>query len=124
MKNGCLQANILCSTLEMCVLGLRVTLDVDSARLELLAVEGGVLDFAPADLHLQAAFILLADGGALRAGSAAEPFAHSLVITLLGNRSSVAEVPIYGAKAIAVAGLRSLYESLLNSTQAGPYSTR
>ena len=56
------------------------------------------------DLNLQSHFIMLTNGGRLQAGTPEQPFKHKLVITLLGNRSHSEEAPIYGAKAIAVAG--------------------
>ena len=77
---------------------------VGAPPLQTLAVDGGDLRFAPADLHLQAHFIILSNGGRLQAGTPEQPFLQQLVITLLGNRTHSEEAPVYGAKAIAIAG--------------------
>ena len=84
--------------------GIHVLYDIDAPALRSLDIDQGVMTFAPMDLHLQSHFILLTNGGRLQAGTLEQPFAHSLRVTLLGNRTHSEEAPVYGAKAIAIAG--------------------
>ncbi|XP_042639560.1 fibrocystin-L [Orycteropus afer afer] len=61
----------------------------------------GTLIFDEADIELQAENILITDGGILQIGTETSPFQHKAVITLHGHLRSP-ELPIYGAKTLAV----------------------
>lgn len=57
--------------------------------------------FDEADIELQAENILITDGGRLQIGQEGAPFQHKAIITLHGNLRSP-ELPVYGAKTLAV----------------------
>lgn len=57
--------------------------------------------FDEADIELQAENILIANGGRLQIGQEGAPFQHKAIITLHGHLRSP-ELPIYGAKTLAV----------------------
>jgi hypothetical protein len=65
-----------------------------------LLIEGS-LQFHEQDLELQATYIFVR-GGRLTVGTEANPFQHKATITLFGNIYETPELPIYGAKHIAV----------------------
>ena len=83
--------------------GQNILLDVSPPRLVLLLIEG-VLEFSDdADRALDASYILLR-GGELAVGREATPFAHTATITLHGKPTVTPELPLFGAKNIAVHG--------------------
>lgn len=57
--------------------------------------------FDEVDIELQAENILITDGGRLQIGQEGAPFQHKAIITLHGNLRSP-ELPVYGAKTLAV----------------------
>nr|XP_058131903.1 fibrocystin-L isoform X2 [Dasypus novemcinctus] len=81
--------------------GQTILLDQNTPILKMLLIQGGILIFDEADIELQAENILITDGGILQVGTEAEPFQHKAVITLHGHLRSP-ELPIYGAKTLAV----------------------
>ena len=66
-----------------------------------ILVGGTLLFHDEGDVHLQAEYILITDGGTLQVGTEEEPFQHQATITLHGNLRSK-ELPIYGAKVLGV----------------------
>ena len=63
---------------------------------------GGSLIFDDSqDVHLQAEYIIIADGGSLIIGFENKPFSHQARITMYGSPRSI-ELPIYGSKVIAL----------------------
>ena len=78
-----------------------ILLDVSPPELVLLTIQGN-LEFARevGDLSLNCSYIVL-HYGRLIVGSEEEPFENQATITLVGDRSSY-ELPVYGAKTIAV----------------------
>nr|XP_045000409.1 fibrocystin-L [Jaculus jaculus] len=78
-----------------------VLLDQSTPVLKMLLIQGGTLIFDEADIELQAENILITDGGILQIGTEASPFQHKAIITLHGHLRSP-ELPIYGAKTLAV----------------------
>ncbi|XP_072630359.1 fibrocystin-L isoform X1 [Canis lupus baileyi] len=81
--------------------GQTVLLDQNTPILKMLLIQGGTLIFDEADIELQAENILITDGGILQIGTEASPFQHRAVITLHGHLRSP-ELPVYGAKTLAV----------------------
>ncbi|XP_077023612.1 fibrocystin-L [Tamandua tetradactyla] len=81
--------------------GQTILLDQSTPVLKMLLIQGGTLIFDDADIELQAENILITDGGTLQIGTEASPFQHKAVITLHGHLRSP-ELPIYGAKTLAV----------------------
>ncbi|XP_068189914.1 fibrocystin-L-like [Antennarius striatus] len=81
--------------------GQTILLDTSTPVLKMLLIQGGTLVFDEADIELQAENILITDGGRLQIGTEEEPFQHKAIITLHGHVRS-AELPIYGAKTLAV----------------------
>ncbi|KAF3822699.1 hypothetical protein GH733_008073, partial [Mirounga leonina] len=81
--------------------GQTILLDQNTPILKMLLIQGGTLIFDEADIELQAENILITDGGILQIGTEASPFQHRAVITLHGHLRSP-ELPVYGAKTLAV----------------------
>ncbi|XP_078699976.1 fibrocystin-L-like [Branchiostoma floridae x Branchiostoma belcheri] len=82
--------------------GQTLLLDTDTPILRMLLIQGGTLLFDDEkDIHLQAEYILITDGGTLQVGTQENPFQHQAIITLHGNLRSK-ELPIYGAKVLGV----------------------
>ncbi|XP_068614929.1 fibrocystin-L-like, partial [Brachionichthys hirsutus] len=81
--------------------GQTILLDISTPVLKMLLIQGGTLIFDEADIELQAENILITDGGHLQIGTEEAPFQHKAIITLHGHVRSV-ELPIYGAKTLAV----------------------
>ena len=82
--------------------GQTVAIDVDTAILSFLLIQGGTvmfLDESNVSLHTQ--FVLITDNGTMQAGTEGEPFTHKLEIVLYGHSLST-ELPVYGAKTLAV----------------------
>jgi hypothetical protein len=67
----------------------------------LILLPGGTVIFDEKDVELNAENILIVDGGTLQIGTEAAPFQHKAIITMHGNLRAD-ELPIYGAKALAV----------------------
>ncbi|XP_048215228.1 fibrocystin-L isoform X1 [Perognathus longimembris pacificus] len=78
-----------------------ILLDQSTPVLKMLLIQGGTLIFDEADIELQAENILITDGGILQIGTEASPFQHKAIITLHGHLRSP-ELPVYGAKTLAV----------------------
>ncbi|KAB1257904.1 Fibrocystin-L [Camelus dromedarius] len=81
--------------------GQTILLDQNTPILKMLLIQGGTLIFDEADIELQAENILITDGGVLQIGTEASPFQHKAIITLHGHLRSP-ELPVYGAKTLAV----------------------
>ncbi|XP_054983665.1 fibrocystin-L [Sorex araneus] len=81
--------------------GQTILLDQNTPVLKMLLIQGGTLIFDEADIELQAENILITDGGILQIGTEASPFQHQAIITLHGHLRSP-ELPVYGAKTLAV----------------------
>ena len=81
--------------------GQTVLLDVSPPRLVLLVVEGELIFEDAQDLELQATYIFIR-GGRLQVGTEEAPFKHRATFTLFGERDETPELPIYGAKVIAL----------------------
>uniref|UniRef100_A0A3Q3JRM8 Polycystic kidney and hepatic disease 1 (autosomal recessive)-like 1 n=1 Tax=Monopterus albus TaxID=43700 RepID=A0A3Q3JRM8_MONAL len=81
--------------------GQTILLDTNTAVLKMLLIQGGTLVFDEVDIELQAENILITDGGRLQIGQEGAPFQHKAIITLHGHLRSP-ELPIYGAKTLAV----------------------
>ncbi|CAH1247131.1 PKHD1L1 [Branchiostoma lanceolatum] len=82
--------------------GQTLLLDTDTPVLKMLLIDGGSLIFYDEmDVHLQAEYILVVNGGLFQVGTEEDPFQHQATITLHGNLRSK-ELPIYGAKVLAV----------------------
>uniref|UniRef100_A0A8C4N397 Polycystic kidney and hepatic disease 1 (autosomal recessive)-like 1 n=1 Tax=Eptatretus burgeri TaxID=7764 RepID=A0A8C4N397_EPTBU len=81
--------------------GQTVLLDINTPVLKMLLIQGGKLLFDEQDIELQAENILVTDGGTLQVGTEEEPFQHKAIITLHGHLRTP-ELPIYGAKTLAV----------------------
>eukprot|EP00062_Callorhinchus_milii_P017054 gi/632969110/ref/XP_007900907.1/ PREDICTED: LOW QUALITY PROTEIN: fibrocystin-L [Callorhinchus milii] len=78
-----------------------ILLDQSTPVLKMLLIQGGKLMFDEADIELQAENILITDGGVLQIGTESSPFRHKGIITLHGHSRSK-ELPLYGAKTLAV----------------------
>ncbi|KAL1767893.1 fibrocystin-L isoform X2 [Sigmodon hispidus] len=78
-----------------------ILLDQSTPILKMLLIQGGTLIFDEADIELQAENILITEGGVLQIGTEASPFQHQAIITLHGHLRSP-ELPVYGAKTLAV----------------------
>ena len=61
-------------------------LDVDTAALGSLVIEGALVGEDEADISITATDVEIRDGGILQIGSSADPFEHSATITLTGAR--------------------------------------
>ena len=84
--------------------GQTIYFDVSTPVLKGLIIQGGSLIFDDnQDVHLNAEYIIVTDGGTLQVGTKQNPFKHKATITLYGTIAST-QLPIYGAK---VLGLRS-----------------
>ncbi|XP_058524528.1 fibrocystin-L isoform X1 [Ochotona princeps] len=81
--------------------GQTILLDQSTPILKMVLIQGGTLIFDEADIELQAENILITDGGILQIGTEASPFQHRAIITLHGHLRSP-ELPVYGAKTLAV----------------------
>ncbi|KAK2830693.1 hypothetical protein Q5P01_018624 [Channa striata] len=81
--------------------GQTILLDTSTPVLKMLLIQGGTLVFDEADIELQAENILITDGGRLQIGREGAPFQHKAIVTLHGHLRSP-ELPIYGAKTLAV----------------------
>nr|XP_014351910.1 PREDICTED: fibrocystin-L [Latimeria chalumnae] len=81
--------------------GQTILLDQSTPVLKMLLIQGGKLVFDEADIELQAENILITDGGVLQIGTESSPFQHKAIITLHGHLRSP-ELPVYGAKTLAV----------------------
>ncbi|KAM8966821.1 LOW QUALITY PROTEIN: fibrocystin-L [Pelodytes ibericus] len=81
--------------------GQTILLDQSTPVLKMLLIQGGSLIFDEADIELQAENILITDGGLLQIGTETTPFQHKAIITLHGHMRSP-ELPVYGAKTLAV----------------------
>ncbi|KAI8520672.1 Fibrocystin-L [Branchiostoma belcheri] len=81
--------------------GMTLLLDVTTPLLKVLLIEGGELIFDEKDVELKAENILITGGGLLQVGTEEEPFQHKGIITLFGHVRST-ELPLYGAKTLAV----------------------
>ena len=79
-----------------------IILDEDPPPLYLLTIYGGTLKFAwwVGDIALNASYIFVF-GGRMIVGTEDDPFPYTATITLEGGRNSY-ELPVYGAKCIAV----------------------
>ncbi|ESO84871.1 hypothetical protein LOTGIDRAFT_131466, partial [Lottia gigantea] len=78
-----------------------ILLDTDTPVLKMLIIQGGKLIFDEKDVEFRAEYILIVDGGVLEVGTEEKPFEHKGIITLFGHQRSK-ELPIYGAKCLAV----------------------
>ena len=82
--------------------GQTVAIDIDTAILSLLLIQGGTVMFLDeGNVSLHTEYVLITDNGTLQAGTEEEPFTHKLEIVLYGHVLST-ELPIYGAKTLAV----------------------
>nr|XP_055075131.1 fibrocystin-L-like [Misgurnus anguillicaudatus] len=81
--------------------GQTILLDTSTPVIKMLLIQGGRLIFDEADIELQAENILITNGGALQIGREQQPFQHKAIITLHGHLRSK-EIPVYGAKTLAV----------------------
>ncbi|KAA0710214.1 Fibrocystin-L Polycystic kidney and hepatic disease 1-like protein 1 [Triplophysa tibetana] len=88
-------------TFAVITAGQTILLDTSTPVLKMLLIKGGRLIFDEADIELQAENILITDGGALQIGTEQQPFQHKAIITLHGHLRSQ-ELPVYGAKTLAV----------------------
>ncbi|KAI7798957.1 putative fibrocystin-L, partial [Triplophysa rosa] len=88
-------------TFAVITAGQTILLDTSTPVLKMLLIQGGRLIFDEADIELQAENILIKDGGALQIGTEQQPFQHKAIITLHGHLRSK-ELPVYGAKTLAV----------------------
>ena len=65
-------------------------------------IQGGSLIFDDnQDVHLNAEYIIICDGGSLQVGTKEKPFMHKATITMYGTLRSI-ELPIFGAKVLAL----------------------
>jgi hypothetical protein len=80
-----------------------IVLDVSPPRLAALFVEGTLeFDRTMEEVHLACSYLFVHKGGHLIVGTEADPFpGRSATITLHGDMES-SELPIYGAKNIAL----------------------
>ncbi|CAH1226877.1 PKHD1L1 [Branchiostoma lanceolatum] len=81
--------------------GMTLLLDVTTPVLKVLLIQGGELIFDEKDIELKAENILITGGGLLQVGTEEEPFQHKGIITMYGHVRST-ELPLYGAKTLAV----------------------
>uniref|UniRef100_A0A8C5WI58 Fibrocystin-L n=1 Tax=Leptobrachium leishanense TaxID=445787 RepID=A0A8C5WI58_9ANUR len=81
--------------------GQTILLDQSTPVLKMLLIQGGTLVFDEADIELQSENILITNGGSLQIGTESAPFQHKAIITLHGHLRSP-ELPVYGAKTLAV----------------------
>ncbi|XP_067950539.1 fibrocystin-L-like [Watersipora subatra] len=81
--------------------GQTLLLDMDTPVLAMLLIQGGELLFDDADLTLRTENILIVDDGRLTVGTEDSPFMYDATIELHGQLGSP-ELPIYGAKCLAV----------------------
>ncbi|PNH07097.1 Fibrocystin-L [Tetrabaena socialis] len=80
-----------------------VLLDINTPTLGLLVVEGTLLfDDTVPDIELRAKYILVRGGGTLSVGTEAVPYAGRARITIVGLPHVDPELPLYGAKVLAV----------------------
>ncbi|XP_076438592.1 LOW QUALITY PROTEIN: fibrocystin-L-like [Babylonia areolata] len=82
--------------------GHTILLDTDTPVLAMLLIQGDVI-FDEMDVELNAETILITNGGTLQVGTESKPHPqqYNATITLHGHRRSK-ELPIYGAKTLAV----------------------
>ena len=97
--------------------GQTVAIDVDTAVLSFLLIQGGTVMFLDeGNVSLHAHYVLITDNGTMQAGTEGEPFTHTLEIILYGNPIST-ELPVYGAKTLAVRnGTLDLHGTEVNVT--------
>ena len=96
--------------------GQTMLLDMNTPVLSMLLIKGGNLIFDRKDVHLQAENILIVNNGTFMIGTKEEPFQQKAKITLHGHVRSK-ELPIYGAKALALReGKLGLYGKPLINT--------
>ena len=97
--------------------GQTVAIDVDTAVLSFLLIQGGTVMFLnERNVSLHTHYILITDNGTLQAGTEEEPFTSKLEIVLYGNPLST-ELPVYGAKTLAVRnGILDLHGKVVNVT--------
>lgn len=81
--------------------GQSILLDIHTPQLFLVVVEGRLIFSDESDVSLDASYVLLR-GGEMRVGTLERPFEHNAVITLHGEPLVTPELPLYGAKNIAV----------------------
>ena len=97
--------------------GQTVAIDVDTAVLSFLLIQGGTVMFLDeGNVSLHSHYILITNNGTLQAGTEEEPFTNKLEIVLYGNPLST-ELPVYGAKTLAVRnGILDLHGKAVNVT--------
>jgi hypothetical protein len=82
--------------------GQLIYFDAETPVLKGLIIQGGSLIFDDnQDVHLQAEYIVITDGGVLQVGTKQRPFMHKAVITMHGTIRAI-ELPIFGSKVIAL----------------------
>lgn len=83
--------------------GQTILLDQDTHVLKLIHIRGGnlIFDVEKPSLHLQAEYIIITNNGKLQVGTEDNPFPGNATITLHGHQRST-EIPVYGAKTIAL----------------------
>ena len=84
--------------------GQDVLIDKSTEILTMLLIKGGNVHFdreATEELFLRSHYILIVGGGSLNIGSEEEPFMNEATIELHGHVSTI-ELPVYGAKVLAV----------------------
>ena len=77
-----------------------VLLDLSPPPLNLILIEGELIFEDSLDISLQAKYIVV-NGGYMQIGTEENPFLHKATITLYGNILDP-EIPLYGAKVLAV----------------------
>eukprot|EP00898_Chlorokybus_atmophyticus_P004648 jgi/Chlat1/5184/Chrsp33S05041 len=81
--------------------GQNILLDMSPPRMVLLLIEGRMEFEDTQDLELQASYVFV-NTGELMVGSEDTPFQHKATITLYGEYETTPQLPVYGAKHIAV----------------------
>mmetsp|Transcript_20181 Transcript_20181/g.37625 ORF Transcript_20181/g.37625 Transcript_20181/m.37625 type:complete len:2913 (-) Transcript_20181:48-8786(-) len=82
--------------------GMTIFLDIPTAKLELLNIEGSLVALDEADLSIDAKWVFIKEGK-LQVGSEKEPFTHQFNLTLHGDRSTP-QIPLFGNKALVNLG--------------------
>ena len=77
-----------------------VLLDISPPPLNLILIEGELIFEDSLDISLNAKYIVV-NGGYMQIGTEENPFLHKAIITLYGNILDP-EIPLYGAKVLAV----------------------
>lgn len=78
-----------------------ILLDVFSPVLSVVLIEGALYFDPTKSVSLDASYIFV-NGGLLQVGTAEEPYEQNATITLHGDRYKTVEIPIIGAKVLAV----------------------